>query len=76
MNDPALPCIFKQTDMTLRAASPSITKCKCFLEMMIRTLDAGYSEMPFFSRSFLALSTESMPVLFLIGANSFSRSTS
>ena len=38
--------------------------------------DYFYKVTPFFSRSFLADSTESTPVGFLTGANAFSRSTS
>ena len=36
----------------------------------------NYNSIPFFLRSSLALSTESTPVLFLIGANSYSLTTS
>lgn len=36
----------------------------------------SYNSTPFFCSKIRALSTESTPVLFLIGANSFSRTTS
>ena len=36
----------------------------------------AYNTIPFFLHNSFALSTESTPVLFLIGANSFSRTTS